>query len=232
MSASATEVLRAGRRYERLNEAAIKNIDGGELLTRLLPAALDALHKENQSLADAFGHADPRILEMYRKPPHASLASNEGLAYWLFETTLVYSIFKSWIPLAHTVWEDRYPERSEQKVDLMVRPIVGDFGATWGFEAKWCRPANDASTFWLHHDAMKLLLSRAFGERFVFAFWHSPLARWAADTDGFQRTCAIRLAYGIESATLVPLYVGAFPTKVASGEDHYFGFSVLHANVR
>jgi hypothetical protein len=231
VSDPATDALRELGRYEWLNEPSIGHIEGGELLTRLFPKALEALYNENQSLVDAFKSAPRPLLDMYRKPPHPALTTNEGLVYWLFETTLVYSIFKAWIPLAHTVWEDRYPGRSRRKIDLMVRPVVGDFGTTWGFEAKWCQPANDDSTFWLWDDAAKLVIARDLRERFVLAFWHSPLARWTTDSDGIRRTCGCRLTYGSGVAKLVPLYVGAVLTKVASGEDHYFGFAVLHARL-
>jgi hypothetical protein len=64
----------------------------------LFRAALRALEAENGMLAAAFQAAPEGLKPFYAR-------SNLGLAHWVYETQLVYTIFKAWIPLRRTRWE-------------------------------------------------------------------------------------------------------------------------------
>lgn len=98
-------------------------------LLQLCNAAIFALREEDASLSKAFAKIPQNFKDFYSD-------SNQGLAYEVFETALVYIIFKSWIPLAPTAWEDNYEDDSHKKADLVVYDKETQ-KAKYIFEAKW-----------------------------------------------------------------------------------------------
>lgn len=180
-----------------------------QILARLLPAAVTALHDEDRRLSAAFAAApnNPRLAPR-----------NQGLGYWLFETTLVYTIFKSWLPLAETDWEAPYPVGAK-KADLLV---LVDGAPRYVFEAKWWMTTIMDDE--LRGDIEKMKRWSGLMGRFLLTFWRSPKtpAIWQSDIDGVRRFCKDC------DGTLV--YVGAFPTDEAATRattGSYFAVGVI-----
>jgi hypothetical protein len=183
------------------------------LLALLLPAATRGLHEEDQKLANTFRRA-PSSNRLFER--------NQGLGYWLFETTLVYIIFKSWLPLAEIEWEVRYPPEcspTHKSADLV---IFANNIARYVFEAKWWM-TNSMNVEILKDIARTRSWPHLEG-RFILAFWRSRCqpATWVSDLSAVRQFCKehqIRL-----------IYVGAFRTDEAATRatcGSYFALSVI-----
>ena len=136
--------------------------------------ARDALQQEDRALKKSFENAGNEGHTWYE-------GVNHGLLYWVFETTLVYAIFKEWIPTAVTLWEAAYHQRSATHLDLRVHPVPGQKSPSWGFEAKWWQGTNKKYTEGLMNDARRLLDAAGLTDRFLLTFWSSPVERWKID---------------------------------------------------
>lgn len=150
--------------------------------------AYEALKVEDGSLRACFKPSDTKVAH--------------GLTYWLFETTLVYFVFKAWLPIAEVVWEHALE-------DVGRRPdptIVGRAGAhekcdlalleggivKAAFEAKWW---NDHSTkTWraLVEDANKLRRGFPDGQvrKYLLTFWWGKPDDWEEDWQRAKQACA------------------------------------------
>jgi len=183
-------------------------------LSVLLPAALRALHAEDRILAAAFDAA-PRS-DRWRD-------TNHGLGYWLFETTLVYTIFKAWIPIAETQWEAPFATKDDRRrwADLVV---FDGQRARLVFEAKWwmtnaVRPS-------LVSDLNKLREWREVDRRMMLCFWRSPRSaeQWERDIGDVRTFCKH------QGEALI--YAGAFPTdehRTRDARGSYFAMAVIDA---
>jgi len=178
------------------------------------------------------------------------------LAYWLYETTLVYVIYKAWLPLAHVAWEynpkhdkastklprpdespqGKKPAKGPGTVDLAVLNKQGT--QKWLFEAKWWRSSKDTAL--VARDAGKLG-DRRFGKkvngRFLLTFWYSwQEKRWTGKYPtgeiAFLQRLPRRLAIKAK-----PVFLGAFPAdcrwekkKLGDRYKPYFAMAVLEVN--
>jgi hypothetical protein len=162
---------------------------------RLFWAALAGLQAEDAALNQCFTKHTKYTKNAYRDVAH-------GLTYWLFETTLVYVIFKAWIPKVHVIWEHPLrqpkPRRTSRsgrggafrKCDLIVK----EGGKTvMAFEAKWWND-NTARTFAsLEADAKKLRTAfpaRANVDRYILSFWSGWESDWVKDVDKANKLLA------------------------------------------
>ena len=134
----------------------------------LLPAAARALALENGEIEAAFD-LSPRSDEHSGK-------LNRSLAYWLFETTLAYIIFKSWLPLADVDWEVSYPDHNTEKADLVVHGPSDANGTEFPvvIECKWWMNTGTKTTTALEGDIRKLRTWTGNARRVLLTFWHSP----------------------------------------------------------
>lgn len=142
-------------------------------LESLLNSANHALKKEDNHLKKIF--KESKFKQFYDN-------YNQGLSYWLFETTLVYIIFKAWISLETVEWEYSYPNNKLKKCDLVV--FTGESylreksRVKWIFESKW----------WLNKKTSKpiSLIKKDINKikswknnintpegRYILTFWHS-----------------------------------------------------------
>jgi hypothetical protein len=100
-------------------------------LARLFKVAAKALHAEDRGL-----HA---ALEMQNSVRRHQLSCGLGLTYWVYETTLVYTIWKAWLPEIEVNWEvksnatKRGTKKKTQWFDLQLY----DGAVERHVEAKW-----------------------------------------------------------------------------------------------
>jgi len=152
----------------------------------LLDIAVDALRAEDEALRARLEGADD---------PGWYKNNNRGVLYWLFETTLVYSVFKAWAPRVHVAWEEGYPGSSE-KADLVINPkawqeakpeIKGGLAGTHIFEAKWWNDESKKTMAAITGDLDKL---RGWGGpccRYLMTFWRSDADKLAADLEDARK---------------------------------------------
>jgi hypothetical protein len=183
----------------------------GALESSLLPRAVRALWEEDRRLAEAFAAS-----------PVPNLQANRGLAYYLFETTLVYAIFKDWLRYCDAACEVGYPDAPTSKADLLVR----EGGApTLVCEAKWWWSNAPYGTRGLEGDIQKLLSWPDPTRKMLLTFWHSPAAR---DDEEFDHV--VRFAAGLTTAIVKPLYLGRFCTDFAMTRGsavHHFSLAAF-----
>jgi hypothetical protein len=199
-------------------------------IRQLLHEALVALRREDSDLRGLFENS-----------PCSYADVSHGLAYWLFETTIVYVIFKSWILIADVVWEAGYPAN----VDMRPRPpeknpgnhatcdlrIVGseeNRPDLW-FEAKWWWNMTRERLNELNNDVGRL--RRQCAERedndrgFLISFWPSWTEdHWATDKDALKGTQG-----NADIGDLI--YFGLFPTHHTEADKQdprgYFAMAVF-----
>lgn len=133
-------------------------------LRRLCETALTALYEEERALQSAFASANAAFYA----------PDNHGLAYWLYETTLCYLIFKAWIPYTCVVWDwaEARPgkRRGRSAIDLTVHDPDDRSRIRFAFEAKYWM--SEAQTPWVLKDAEKLAGASA-DRKFLIAFWRT-----------------------------------------------------------
>ncbi len=191
-------------------------------LKRLLECAAKALEQENKALESAFGRREhtwgPEL-----KPV------NKSLAYWVFETNLVYTIFKSWLTMIEeprVEWECPYP-KTDQKADLVIRGTGGDT-PTLVFECKWWKNNDGETLDSIHNDLKKLRLWQSDDVRhYLVTFWWG----WDWKTDWRQ----------VNDANLKqspPIWAAKFPIHLLRKDkdqpkpkivkDAYFAMAAFH----
>ena len=155
-------------------------------------------------------------------------ARNHGLAYWVFEQILVYSIFKAWLPMTETYWEYPYPG-SGQHADLV---LLRNGSVDVVVEAKWWGSNNAKMLSALDRDIEKL---RSWppgpSHRLLLAFWFSGDTdeQWGKDLADVDAYCQ-RFAEG----AMVPVFAHRFPTDVAElrgAGGAYFAMAILVVTV-
>ena len=194
---------------------------GGEL-HGLLSTGLQALEREDHELRTVFEWRREDDKNWYEE-------ANRGLGYWVFETTLVYTIFKAWIPVCRARWEWPY---APGFADLAVnRPAAdGDEARHWVFEAKWWMTNSKENLDAIRADEEKLRSHKSTeagkGDRcFLVTFWYDEQApdKWSAAKNEITK-----FSTGGDGLALV--YAGAFPTHMhrASGRTGgYFAMAVF-----
>lgn len=188
-----------------------------QVLRTLLPIGAHALQLEDQALSLAFAQA--------RQHKHPC---NRGLGYTVFESNLVYAIFKSWLPLAEVYWEFPYPGSSE-KADLVVCEGGEPFIV---LEAKWWMNSWKRTRDVLDSDVRKLLSwSQPIAKRVLLAFWYSRDTPndWSKDLEDVNAYCEVQ-----GEAFLRPIFVSRFATDcVASlGSNAYFAAAAVTVEPR
>lgn len=184
----------------------------------LFRAAVDGLEAEDRILAAAISQGNNTHGGYKDVAP--------GLAYWLFETTLVYVIFRAWVSSRHVAWEhalapsavraDAYTEPrrgASEKCDLMLLGADGEPEAA--FEAKWWNSALAGSS--LLADVKKLRRTCPTIDKFLLTFWTSTDAE--KDLKDAQVFC--------ERNGLALVYCASFPTKLV-GTSGRFTLGVVH----
>jgi hypothetical protein len=201
--------MRPGGRFERISD----NLD--ERLVRLLRVAVKALAAEDRLFRRAFCAARDQDRGFYAD-------ENQGLAYWVFETQLVYTIFKSWIPLARVRWEGHtYSDSPRYSADLAVFPdkFEGSAHPCMVFEAKWwnksferCLKQRRA----IDRDVKKILGTRATICSFLLAFWWDTQGDLRSSVAEVERYCSRACRLPGQTAKLV--FQDAFPSRFCDGE--------------
>lgn len=187
----------------------------------LFKAALAALRTEDESLQKCFKKSDTTVAH--------------GLTYWLFETTLVYLIFKAWLPKANVYWEHalerevaRRPNPTivgrsgaHEKCDLAIRGNGADGRIVAAFEAKWWNNSSTKTKASLIEDANKL--RRGFPDpavqKYLLTFWWGHHTAYKNDLAGAKDTWR-------REDKLKVIDHGTFDTKLIDG-DGYFALGLL-----
>jgi hypothetical protein len=170
----------------------------------LMRTAVHALKREDTELRAAFSALGKR----------AKAGLNRGLGYWLYETTLVYIVFKEWIRRKeHVVWD--WPEGDERKrVDLRVQRKWKD---QWGFEFKWCNTTKGTTA--LADDAIKLqqmIEKKTLARGFLVAVWWNK--RDARAPDGITYTDSQWMQDVAKDLEVDVRFVDTFPTHIVAKE--------------
>jgi hypothetical protein len=171
-------------------------------LIRLLRAAAKALQCEEHLLNKAFsaGNAD-----FYG-------GVNQGLAYHLYETTLVYLVFKSWLPLTEVVWDAHKARGYGGAMDLVV---FDGHHPRYAFEAKWWNYGRAEVLF--EHDISKLrhFKSQQEARGFLITFWWGSADK--IDADSHKITNVVKRQNGWQRS-----YQARFPIQANGLEQPHF----------
>jgi hypothetical protein len=197
----------------------------------------------------ALKHEDHQLFGLLRKANADYSKVSHGLAYWLYETTLVYLIFKSWIPFGEVKWDcsnqykgnprdDKvrdYENGNPLKCDLVLKKTGSEF--EYYFEAKWWLNMQNKILASLNIDLDRLRKNTDSKNRFLLTFWWSTETTkktikdfWNEDIDEIinvnKGEC---LDAGIDSV----YYLGAFPTRCVISENKkgkaYFAMAAIKA---
>jgi hypothetical protein len=158
-----------------------------------LQVATVALQREDRALN----------LALRQNQTEAYAKVNQGLGYWLYETTLVYVIFKAWAPMLHVVWDWPASAGQKRRADLQ---ILEDGKTSHAFEAKWCNTGANAA---LKSDAQKIRTTfSGTPRRFLLAFWWNKVEKADADIKWLEHQCAK------DACNASGWFVGRFTTDV------------------
>lgn len=130
-------------------------------LRRLLTLAAEALYDEDDALYAAFSASPSSAF---------GPARNHGLAYWLFETTLVYFVFKRWLLAGFGAeWEYPYLGDRQAKADLIT--VDTQNAPDRLFEVKWWNRDDAKTNQRVIDDVRKLLSWDGTIHRYLITFW-------------------------------------------------------------
>jgi hypothetical protein len=185
-------------------------------LLQFLRAAMDALRQEDLVLKHVFESCLDTDKQFYSK-------RNQGLSYYLFETTLAYVIFKVWLSLGRVEWESSYPHSSE-KADLVVFDQIPQNRARWVFEAAWWWNYSRKQIDKLLYDADKLLTWPDADGRILLTFWYGKVDSWPKDSSKIEDVIAHEFNNSVRRE-----YFGAFACDCRdfSNQQCYFGMMAL-----
>lgn len=180
--------------------------ESDDRLLHLARVAMRALEAENAALAAAYAQGNYRFPEYYRD-------ANQGLAYWVAETNLIYEIYKAWIPLIRVRWEAPAYPGSNQRADLAVYDDDGGESPLWVFEAKWWGRSTARILDALLSDLEKLAMCHQSAQRrFLMTFW------WAENTDDARRRSTEDIKDFCRKNPVATLrFMGGFPTDCSRG---------------
>lgn len=184
-----------------------------EPLATLFPAAMEALEDEDRALRSLFNNC-PRSGE-------AELGEHPGLAYGLFETTLVYLVFKAWMRHTHVDWESRYSDEHTRRADLVVlRPRLY-------FEAKWWGSLQDKVLTAIGTDVRRLREPTDANGRYFLTFWWNfddDAPKDKEEIEGFDRH--------LGEEGLHPRYYARFRTMVRHKRENAAHFAMCAFEIR
>lgn len=184
----------------------------------LFRAAVDQLKAEDEALNSAMSEG--------RAATGGYVDVARGLTYWLFETTLVYLIFRAWVRIDHVAWEyavgpsserpDAYTERrrgASEKCDIV---LLGNTNSpVAAFEAKWWNA--ELSGRALLSDVKKLRRTCPIIDKFLLTFW------WSTDTEKDFKDA--ELFCSKNGLSLV--YCASFDTLLVADKMGAFTFGVI-----
>lgn len=186
-----------------------------ESLVLLFRVALRALAEADASLAKAFSHGMIGASGFYG-------GVNQGLAYTVYETQIVYEIFKAWIPHVRVSWESGVYAESGRRADLAV--FDDDLGreVRWAFEAKWWGRSTKKVLGALGADIEKLgKCDPGAKRRFLITFW------WVEDSGSSHANAQQEVKRFCEADGRVQLkYTGSIPTDCVASPDRRGVFTV------
>jgi hypothetical protein len=160
---------------------------------RLFASALEALRAEDQDLRRCF------------RESHTNVAP--GLTYWLFETTLVYFIFKAWLKDVDVAWEHGYGAVQLREKAVGARSggrrqcdlvILEKGEPTLAFEAKWWNDGTTKTFGSLLEDANRL--RSGFGRdvgKYLLTFWYGESQDATSDLAEARAACRPPLGLSI-----------------------------------
>jgi len=151
-------------------------------------------------------HGEDAVLRTVMNPKKFG-TEPRGLTYWLYETTLVYVIFKAWARSHDVKWDwepvHQGARGAPQHLDLWVK----EDGCELGFEAKWWN--TDAARPYLEHDASKLRrwmaalpAGRSRGSLMTFWWCDDELDRWKQEAIDWATKPRRELVYHAWFSTL------------------------------
>lgn len=199
-----------------LNEEWFTRIPSGhERFENLMRLALHALKAEDDDISSRFSLGAAR---RFASKEHTHY--NQGVGT-LYETTIAYTIFKTWLPVAPAGWEAAYPSNSAWKADLVMRDTDGN--AQWVFEVKWWLNNRAKTLSVLQDDIDKLRTWSPADERFLLALWYGRRSDYKRDRDAMLSGCA-------QFEKVEPVYLGGFATDIATYRQDgggYFAVGVV-----
>lgn len=173
----------------------------------LFRAAVESLKEEDAALRHALALGGERT--------GIQRDAARGLAYWLFETTLVYFIFRKWAEIADVAWEHAVGEAglrplpeelgrkaASERCDLVLLDPLG--GIRVAFEAKWWN--NRRGGLSILADAKKLRRTCMNADKYVVAFWYSTVQESESDLAEASDFCS--------REKLELSFVGTFETEL------------------
>lgn len=196
----------------------------------LFDKAICALEKEDSKLNKLFEESE--LKGFYDN-------CSKGLSYWLFETTIVYIIFKSWIPNVKVVWEGSYFDtprkemlahkhqysvnKNQKKADLIIYGNDNEKEAI--IEAKWWLCNNKKTLISLNDDINKLnKVNNESIQKYLLTFWYSPNEAYEddiKDTKDFENNEKVKR-----------IYFAKFPTDWVKNKKHsnesYFAMTIFN----
>lgn len=182
----------------------------------LMNAAVQALEEEDQELAKVLTNGAQRSGRAF----HSAFSNvGRGLSYWLYETTIVYLIWKRWVRNGTAVAWDwtaaelkrarrlREPGISgKQRIDLVVFGARDKIDAA--FEASWWTTDSQKTRTKLRADAKKLR-GVAAKRRYLLVFWFERKGDAQEEAEKVRKFC--------RTNRLVLVGLGRFPAAFRDG---------------
>jgi hypothetical protein len=219
------------KRYWVPDANADENVELGSLMD-IATAALRSEDKTVAGLIEMAGATEPESASR-----HSANGAGRGLSYWVYETTLVYIVWRAWMKEGKATaldWSGAQLEgaaatRSKdggKSYDLVVFSAKPRHGFV--FEAKRWNYSPDAMTTAIRADANKLrkmprelpLLEDP--QRYILLFWYK-----GPDTRDDRKL--LQLASFCKEASLAPAGKATFPAWLWRGKTQLRGSFVLSA---
>jgi hypothetical protein len=148
-------------------------------LKRLLNIAAQALAVEDRALWDAL-----EAQSALRKEP---LDNDRGLTYWVYETNLVYTIWKAWLHHAKVRWEAPRQEKEDTSRRRWIDLQVEADGVEYLIEAKWWQLTTEKANGLVFSDMDKLKnLAEKNEACLMLTFWSGAAGELAKDVEEAQ----------------------------------------------
>ncbi len=186
--------------------------ENDQRLVLLLRLAVRALAEEDASLARAFAQGMVEASTFYG-------GRNHGLAYCVYETQIVYQVFKSWLPHERVRSEYAAYREAQKRADLVV--LDDQDRPRWVFEAKWWGRDTSRMRACLETEIAKLgSCSSAAARKFLLTFW------WTENADAAGVAQAEVDAFCTRNDGVHLRYTDSFPTDCAASASRRGLFTV------
>jgi hypothetical protein len=190
-----------------------------------MEAAASALSDEDALLAKALTEVRARSAAHKQAFEHVGI----GISYWLYETTVVYLIWRAWVTAGTAAaWDWTVADLEgfqSGRDDGGLRFDLVVFGNSrkpeLAFEAKWWNRDNAAARRALRDDAFKLRDSRILesAKKYLMVFWHEPDHTEAKYRDEVAAFC--------KEERLRPAGDARFPARFRDGGSDVLGSFVI-----